>query len=160
GACEGSRFHDRSSFLCLSFRFRRHLVKTTIDAHCQRRAERERESARALRRRARVHRFRQLLSDPRRSDARAATNALAITRALAEMRGPAHCRTKRGRCDEAASDRRPTKMEHEMKRTGNLLLAGSALSGAVALVASCRGATPAQAQTAPPPPAVSVAAVE
>src|SRR5215471_919692 len=51
-------------------------------------------------------------------------------------------------------------MEHEMKRTGNLLLAGSALSGAVALVAGCRGATLAQAQMAPPPPAVSVAAVE
>ena len=47
-----------------------------------------------------------------------------------------------------------------MKRTGHLLLAGSALSGAVALVAGCRGGTQAQAQMAPPPPAVSVAAVE
>ncbi len=47
-----------------------------------------------------------------------------------------------------------------MKRTGNLLLAGSALSGAVALVAGCRGPAMAQAQMAPPPPAVSVAAVE
>ncbi len=47
-----------------------------------------------------------------------------------------------------------------MKRTGHLLLAGSALSGAVALVASCNGASPAQAQMAPPPPTVSVAAVE
>ena len=47
-----------------------------------------------------------------------------------------------------------------MKRTGHLLLAGSALSGAVALVAGCRGAAQAHAQMAPPPPAVSVAAVE
>ncbi len=47
-----------------------------------------------------------------------------------------------------------------MKRTGHLLLAGSALSGAVALVAGCRGPAQAQAQMAPPPPAVSVAAVE
>jgi len=47
-----------------------------------------------------------------------------------------------------------------MKRTGNLLLAGSALSGAVALVASCNAGAPAQAQMAPPPPTVSVAAVE
>src|SRR3954451_22084533 len=51
-------------------------------------------------------------------------------------------------------------MEHQMKRTGHLLVAGSALSGAVALVARCRGGTQAQAQMAPPPPAVSVAAVE
>jgi RND family efflux transporter MFP subunit len=47
-----------------------------------------------------------------------------------------------------------------MKRTGHLLLAGSALSGAVALVAGCRGPAQAHAQMAPPPPAVSVAAVE
>jgi hypothetical protein len=42
------------------------ILQTTIDAYCQRRAVREDEAARAFHRRALVHRFRQLLSDPRR----------------------------------------------------------------------------------------------
>jgi len=46
-----------------------------------------------------------------------------------------------------------------MKRTRNFLLAGSALSGAL-LLAGCGGAATAHAQMTPPPPAVSVAAVE
>jgi len=55
--------------LSLSFRFGFGFVvvlQTTIDTHCQRRAEREGQSARAFDRCAVVHRFRQLLSDPRR----------------------------------------------------------------------------------------------
>src|SRR5262249_33604023 len=47
------------------------ILQTTIDAHCERRAAREDESARAFHRRGVVHRFRQLLSDPRRAAARA-----------------------------------------------------------------------------------------
>jgi len=64
------------------------ILQTTIDALCQRRAECEGESARGFRRRAVVHRFRQLLSDPRRAAARARTNAAAIADATAIRAGP------------------------------------------------------------------------
>jgi len=63
------------SFFSVPFRVRRDFANTTIDAHCQRRAEREDESARAFRDRDFVHRFRQLLSDPRRAAPRAERKA-------------------------------------------------------------------------------------
>jgi hypothetical protein len=76
----------------LSFRFRFCSVvvlqNTTIDALCQRRAERESEAARAFHRRAVVHRFRQLLSDPRRAAGRAREKAAAIADAGAIHAGP------------------------------------------------------------------------